>query len=443
MRSRHLFQCAAFLPLLALALGSCALENTLGPLGGQPPYLAVVVLVDAPDEVTTRGPYRFHVKELSGTIGYDTTFRATPRDTIILSVEPATYTIEISDVPETCGVRDGNLQFALVPPKTNTTLTRFNLVCRNALTLITLTDGLVPDSSYIYAVTRGDSAISAGTMAGNDTLLIDGLQPGDYQVTLRHIAPQCAVLSDGGEIANFRLTEKGGHRLVYRITCSDEAMRPKLIEFKGSYDRGSVGFFLRIYDKQRDVDDYFWDITDCRRHSILPGGPRRRGAMRGFDNTSYRDTAVIIGAHDVSLPDTTLRKSCQAVWVHDDYINVTEVVEIPLVARRATSSPTPNAFNALYIGTVGMKIVLNVRDQENDFLGVFVMYTLRDGTIARPPDGLQDRLLFQPPGQLGSDIRDIPFDIGFGTWTDYYGAIVWLLDRAGNMTRLEDADPFR
>ncbi len=443
MPLRRLFRsaCAAFLSIFSL--GSCAIENTITPIGRQPPYLAVVISVDAPDEVTVRGPYRFRVKELSGQIKFDTTFRATPRDTVIFSVQPATYALEISDVPESCGVRDGTFQYALVPPKTNTTLARFNLVCRNALTLITLTDGLKPDSSYIYAVTRADSAVSAGQMKSNDTLLIDGLQPGDYTVTLRHVAPHCVILSDGGEVATFRLTANGGQRLVFRATCSDPTTRPQLVEFKGSYDRGTVGYFVRVYDKQRDVDFYFWDITDCRRHSILPGGRRRRGGLQGFDNTSYRDTAVVIGAHDVPLPDSTLRKSCQAIWVHDAYVNVTDVVEIPLVPRRPATSPFASAFNSLYVGTVGMHIVLKVQDPDGDFLGAFVNYTLRDGIVAFPPDGQPDRLLFQPPGQLEVDIRDIPFDIGFGTWTDYYGAIVWLLDRAGNVTRLEDSDPFR
>lgn len=418
------------------------MDSRLAPIGRRPPYLALVISVDAPDEVNTRGPYRFHVRELSGKLKYDTTLRATPRDTVILSVQPATYALEISDVPESCGVRDGTVQYALVPPNTNTTLARFSLICRNALTLITLTDGLAPDSLYIYAVTRGDTAVSAGQMAGNDTLLIDGLAPGDYTVTLRHVAERCVVLSDGGEVATFRLTQQGGQRLVYRITCSDETKRPTLVEFRGSYDRGTVGYFMRVLDKQRDVDFYFWDITDCRRHSVLPGGRRKRGALQGFENTSYRDTAVIIGAHDVPLPDSILRKSCQAVFVHDAYVNVTEVIESPLVPRRPMTSPSATSFNASYVGTVGMRVILKVHDPDADFLGSFVNYTLRDGIVAFPPDGQPDRLLFQPPGQLGSEIRDIPFDIGFGTWTDYYGAIVWLLDRAGNVTRLEDSDPF-
>lgn len=428
---------------LVAALASCAIDNGTAPIGRQPPYLAVVVVVDAPDEVQNRGPYSLRVREFSGTVRFDTSFRATPRDTVIFSVQPATYTVEISDVPASCGVRDGTLQFALVPPRTNTTLARFSIVCRNALTLITLSDGLVPDSSYIYAVTRGDTAISAGQIAANDTLLIDGLKPGDYTVTLRHVAAHCVVLSDGGDNATFRLTDKGGHRLVFRITCSDEKRRPRLVEFRGSYDRGSVGYFIRVFDPNRDIDHYSWDITDCRRKSILPGGPRRRGALLGFENVSFRDTATIIGAHDVGLPDSTLRKACQAVSVHDEYINVTEVVEIPLLPRRVDRSPVATTFNVVYIGTVGMRIVLNVQDPDNDFLGVFVIYTLRDGIVALPPDGEPDRVLFQPPGQLGSEIRDIPFNVGFGTWTDYYGAIVWLLDKAGNMTRLEDRDPFR
>src|SRR3990170_1911541 len=59
-----------FRPNFGTATG--AAPNTAGP-GGPPPYLAIVVAVDAPAEVTVRGPYSFRVRELSGTLPIDTT----------------------------------------------------------------------------------------------------------------------------------------------------------------------------------------------------------------------------------------------------------------------------------------------------------------------------------------------------------------------------------
>src|SRR5262245_37067716 len=95
-----------------LTLLGCSADFGMSPKQNRmhPPYLAVVVFVDAPPEVVTRGPYTFRIRELSGTLGVDTTIRASPKDTIILPVQPATYRIDVSDVPATCGVREGTRQ---------------------------------------------------------------------------------------------------------------------------------------------------------------------------------------------------------------------------------------------------------------------------------------------------------------------------------------------
>src|SRR5262245_18648984 len=99
----------------------------------RPPYLAVVVLVGAPAEVATPRPYTFRLRNLSGTLGLHTTVRARPKDTIIIPVQPATYRIDISDVPATCGVREGTTQSVVVPERANTSLARFFINCSPAL----------------------------------------------------------------------------------------------------------------------------------------------------------------------------------------------------------------------------------------------------------------------------------------------------------------------
>src|SRR5262245_54481142 len=118
-----------------LTLLGCSADFGMSPRQSRmhPPYLAVVVFVDAPPEIATRGPFSFRIRELSGTLGIDTSLRASPKDTIIIPVAPATYRVDISDVPSTCGVREGTAQSVVVPENSNTSLARFFINCSPAL----------------------------------------------------------------------------------------------------------------------------------------------------------------------------------------------------------------------------------------------------------------------------------------------------------------------
>ena len=426
--------------LLTTALQGCVSEAT-APVGA--PYLAIVVLVDAPNEVTTRGPYTFRVREFSGTLKYDTTFYATPKDTVILSVDPATYLVEIAGVPQSCGIRDGGAQLVVVPPNTNTSLARFSLNCRNALTIVALTDGNLIDSSYVYTVSSPNGTNRAGAIASSDTLLIDDLRPGTYVVSLRLVESNCLVLNDGGDNATVSLTASGGATVNFRVTCSEPARRPRVTLFKGSYARGAIGFVLFVADPDKDVERYVWDVTDCQRHSILPGGARRRGGFTGWENVSNRDTSMIIGAYDLPIPDESLTLKCMTIYVADERGNTSEIIETPLVPRQANRAPVGFGFNATYLGTFALRVTLEVEDPNNDFIGAFAYYTVRDGIVILPADGQPDRVIFQPPGILGAGLPEIPFDIGYGTWSDYLSVTVYLVDRSGNFTRLEDTDLFR
>jgi hypothetical protein len=60
-----------------------------------------------------------------------------------------------------------------------------------------------------------------------------------------------------------------------------------------------------------------------------------------------------------------------------------------------------------------------------------------------PGDGQPDRLVPAPSGIVGTTIQELPLGIGFGEWSDYLAFVVYLVDRAGNFTRLEDRDLFR
>src|SRR5262249_15572632 len=158
----------------------------------------------------TRGPYQFRVRELSGTVGVDTSFRASPKDTVIFSVVPASYRVDISDVPGTCGVRDGTVQSIVVPKNSNTSLVRFYITCTPALVVAAYTDGVNPDPDYVLTVqstTGGDER--AFIVQANDTTRIESLSAGTYTVGLRHIAANCVITSDGGDQVTAAISAAG------------------------------------------------------------------------------------------------------------------------------------------------------------------------------------------------------------------------------------------
>jgi hypothetical protein len=433
---RHLLALASVLVTVA----SCT-EAPTAPVGA--PYLAVVVLVDAPDAVTVRGPYGFRVRELSGTIGYDSAFQATPRDTVILSVQPATYLVEMAGVPESCGVREGAAQLIAVLPNTNTSLARFIITCRNALTIVALTDGSQPDSGYVYTVTGAGGTTRAGALTANDTLLLDNLPPDDYVIALRHVQSNCQVMSNGGDNVSVTISERGGATAFFRIACSEPARRPRIVSLAGSYFEGSAGFVVRVADIDRDVERYGLDITDCQRHSILPGWERRRGGFSGFPGIADRDTSLIVGAFDLTVPEAQLVGRCMLLWIGDERGNVSEIRQIPLVKRRTERTSSAQIFNATYLGTTGLRVALSVVDPQDDYVGALVVYNTRDGIVSLPADGQPDRLIFYPAGIIGTAVPDIPFGIGYGQWSDYLSVTVYLVDAEGNVRRLDDGELFQ
>ena len=423
------------------AFSSCA-ENATGVSGRQPPYLAVLVFVDAPPEVTTRGPFTFRVRELSGTLGVDTTFRASPKDTSILSVPAASYRVDISDVPATCGVRAGTAQGIVVPENSNTTLVRFFITCEPGLTVITGTDGATADPDYLITVTGSGSPAFSSVVTSNDTVRFAGIPPGSYDVTIRLVAANCVVTSDGGESVRIAIAAGGSSLVRFRIVCAEEARRPRIVKVVGSYQDGSIAYVIRATDPNGDIARSFVDVTDCNHRSILPNGGQLRGGFSSAPNVARRDTAVIVGAYDLGLTDAQLKQRCLSVWVDDERGNVSPIVEVPLPARSPLRAPVSNTFNALLNGTRSILVNASASDPNNDYVGAFLVYLLRDGVLTAA-DGQPDRVLGQPAGTIGFINTELPVGIGFGAWNDYIGAIVYFVDAEGNFTRVIDLDLFR
>lgn len=421
--------------IIGVLLAGCISESIAGPVR-QPPYLAILMQVDALPGINTGGPYLFRVRELSGTIKFDSTFRASPRDTVILPVKAATYRVDIADVPSTCGVRDGTSQAVVVPPRSNTSVLRFTLSCVPSLVVAAYVDGFTADSDFVVTVRDTTGRELASVLPANDTIRFDRLPAGRYAVTLRHLNDNCTVLSDGGPAVNVMVRPTGGVFVPFRITCADAARRPRIISLAGSFADGALGYVLRVVDPDKDVDRMFLDVTDCNRRSVLAGGGKRRGAFTGQPNVSGRDTAIIIGAYDLEPTDSVAVRHCLAAWVTDNRGNTSAFAEVPLRSSDPLRRPTVPLFEARRNGTKSILVDLQVRDPDNDFAGLFAVYLVRDGVLAAA-DGQPDRVVLQPAGTTATTVPEFLVNIGLGNWNDYLSVVIYALDRAGNMTRVQ------
>lgn len=424
-----------------LALGGC--DNPITGVTRVPPFLAVVVAVDAPPEVNERGPYTFRVRELSGSIPFDTTFRASPQDTVILPVVAATYRVDVSDVPATCDVRDGRARAVVVPPNTNTSLVRFFVTCSPGLTVVTGTDGPTADPDYVVSAIGPGGTAFAAVLTANDTVRFAQMPPGEYEVSLRLVSSDCVVTSDGGQTLRTNV-QSGATTLVrFRIVCSNPERRPRILGLVNSFHEGAIGYSLTAFDPNRDVLRSYVDVTDCNRRSLLSGGALLRSGLLLSTSVFDRDTARILGAYDVPLTDAALQGRCLAVWVEDNQGNISPIVELPLRRRDAARAPAFPSFNGLLNGTRSVTVTAEPTDPQGDYLGTFLVYLVRDGVLTTA-NGQPDRVLVDPAGLFGPRLNtELAVGIGFGAWNDYLGVILYGIDAEGNMTRVVDLDLFR
>jgi hypothetical protein len=424
----------------ALALAGCRSEILAPPGRTGPPYLAVVTRTRSPEGITVTTPYEYRIEELSQTLNIDTTLTVAPSDTVILSVPAATYRVTLSGLPPKCHVQGSPDQAVVIPEGTNTALLRYLVLCEAQLFLENLTDGQQKDTDFIYRIVNGSGAERVGLIRANDTVLLDGFQPGQHTLRLSHVAPNCHVVSNGGEEQSVEIAATGTQYIPLRISCSDPVHQPELLFLAGRYQDGVSGFLFRARDPDRDIDRYAWDLTDCRRRSVLPQGGRSRIGLT-FGRTAKLDTIQVMGAFEVGRPDAEMQSGCVAIRLIDLFGNTTAVVEAPLTGSGG-AAPTPTDFNAVLIGTQAIRTTVAVADADDDFLGVFAAARLRDGVLG-PPDGNTDFGVFNPSGYLGTQLPDVPLGSGRPPYTDYYSIILFLFDQRGNFRRIEDGDLFR
>jgi hypothetical protein len=396
-------------------------------------YLAIVSLVSASPGVSAGTAYTYQVSELSGTLGVDTVIRASPSDTIVLAVPPATYEVRLSDLPSHCAVRRGADQQAIVFDPPSTTIARYYVDCIPSLSVVVETDGSPRDEAYVLDVAQGGQSLRTSLLTAMDTALIDRLPAGQYEVRLRHLAENCVIVSDGGGLRRIDVPAEGGAYVSFLVSCSDPAHRPDLLAFEATYLDAASAFYARVTDPDRDVERYVWDITDCAGTSVLPDGARtRRGLTQG--RTRLRDTIEIVAAFEAGLTDDEARGRCTALRVIDDLGNTTPVRETPI--RVPTGAPAIRTFNARLRGVDAVVTTLEAGDADGDLVGTFAAARLRDGVLG-PADGTADIGVFNAAGYLGTVIPELPFSsrIQYG---DVYSIIVYVIDRRGSFQRAED-----
>ena len=426
--------------LVWVALGGAACREATAPAMA-PPYLAIVTRVVAPSPAGIGARYTYRVREASGTLGIDTVVVAAPTDTVILSVPPATYFVELSGVPPVCKTRDAGRAAVVVPPNTNTSIVRYFVTCQAQLTVTMATEGdsAAVDSLYAYHLRTSDGAEHLGLLRGRDTLVFFHLPEGPATLDLGGLAANCDVTSDGGESPRFVVDSAGGIELDLRVVCSKPDRRPRLEWTRASYHDGVGGLVFHAADPDWDMVGFSWDLTDCHRASLLPGGRRVRDRLQS-GRTQNRDTVTVLSAFEIGLPDSLARGACAAVWVFDYQGNISPIVEVPLDAGDG-SPPVATSFNARFLGPQLLRTDLTAADPDGDFLGVFAAALLRDGAKG-PPDGVPDLGYYNTAGFLGAQLPDVALGGGNLTFDNYFAVIVYLFDARGNFTRLEDADLF-
>ncbi len=415
-----------------------ACQDSTSPPG--PPYLAIVTNLyalggaSAPDEIV------YSVRKLGGGTGAPRRLRVEPADTVLLSLPPASYQVEVEGLPSRCVVSNGALRAISLTDEDNTGIVRYAIRCLGVVSVGVVADGPALDSGYVFLLRHADGTEYTGLVSANDTATVDDANPGAYEVRLGGVAPHCTVVSDGGQLQRVTASSTGGASVNFRVTCSDLAKRPQLLSMVGGYDGGASIFTLTVWDPDHDVDGYVWDITDCEGSSVLPDKRERirRNLLSGRAQAS--DTLVVVGAYELGLPATALARRCTEIRVFDSRGNTSVILQHRIGSANGFA-PTVRFFNAKLQGTSAITSLLAANDPENDVVGHFLLVRLRDGVLG-PSDGIPDLGSMDPAGYLTLDVPVIP-TTGRIRWDDVIAVIAYVIDAKGNVVRSEDNDIFR
>lgn len=438
---------AGILLLAALGVGGCE-KNLVGTDASTNGFLAVVTQLLAQPGVSPQAPWTFRLTEVSGTLGIDEIRPITPGDTLLINLPPASYTIRVSGLPTECFSRSGTaIRAVIFEPKT-TTLVRWNFECAPLLTIRTGTDGYQRDEEYVYRVLDPDEReVRLAVVGANDTVVVDGIDPGTYTVELGNVAPNCALTNDGGRRQAFEVGRSFSRVAFFRVTCSDPAFGPRLLHLAGSYNDTTAVAYFEVFDPGSsvtgvpDVDRFEMDITDCNQTSLLAvPRPRFQGLRVQGSRVLGADTARIIYAFPLKATRPSTGPRCIGVRVMDFEGNTTQFVERRLGS--ALGLPPERGDLALRVirpQDPTFRFDGRAVDVDGDLVGTFLTFTVEDGTIGAK-NGLDETWILNAHGFLGPVIPDLRLaQMPFPLERLLYVTIL-MVDRAGNVTELRIDD---
>ncbi|NOT08692.1 MAG: hypothetical protein HOP28_10865 [Gemmatimonadales bacterium] len=421
-----------------LSGGGCRAGETLAPSDEKPPYLAVVAKLETGTLPDTGATFRYRVSDLSEGGVLDTVIVAAPNDTLILSVRPATYSIQLEQIPAKCVSRYGPTEVVLVPEGINTAIARFFISCNAPLAVDVVTSGGPDSLQFIWELTGPNRPQQTGIIGQKEEAVIfNQLAPGSYTFSLWNLGG-CEPVSRGRRSQTIVVPPGGGARTSFTVVCSDLPTRPALRSFSWTYHDSTAVFIADVTDPDGNLTGYYFDLTDCAGTSVLAGGEKERFGLLG-GRTARATSATIVGAFELGIDESVAAGRCASLRMVDDYGGTTPFIE-RLQGHPFGSAPEPIAHNALFIGTSALRSQLSVRDANDDYFGVFVAVRLRDGALG-PPDGQPDLGIYNAVGYEGTELPDLLFGNRF-QYFDVYEQILYLVDRKGNFRKVVDRDPF-
>lgn len=435
-RSRAAVALSSAAAFLLFSLSACT--EPVAPPG--PPFLAIITQISALPGAELPPNLTYRVWELSGTLGFDRDVVVTPGDTIILSVPPATFIVDLENIPATCFVRDGVQRGLTLSPSDNTGLVRYSVQCRSLLAVQIAADGYEVDQAYLLRVRSTNGTERTFPVSGTDTVSLNDIPPGTYDVELGGVADNCVVTNIDGARQLITVDSAGGAVVDFRIRCSTPSQRPQILSLVAGHSGGVGVFAVTVTDPSRDIDGYEWDLTDCAGRSVLPDRLRRGRRNVRAGRAALGDTVTILGVFDLEVSPQVFNDRCQTIRVFDFQGNTSEIVSRRM-GRQTGSAPRIAGFNSLLIGTSFVQTSMVVTDADDDIIGHFVSVRLRDGTLTSP-NGEPDIGVLDPAGFLGTEVRPIYTNTRV-KWDDIYAVMVWVIDRGGNVVRVDDIDVFR
>lgn len=432
----------AYLRMLGMVafLGACLPSD--GRTGLDIGFLAFITDFEVAPGVSPGDRWMLEIHETSGTVGGDTTIVIEPRDTVIFEAQVATYRVRLHGLPIACRSRDPIERFALLPEPQRTITMRYRVVCSSVVAIRTITLGQPSDDAYVYAIRGPGGTHRSGLALPNDTVRIDDIEPGAYDVELGHVAENCVIVSNHGDVQPLEVPEQSQRVtsiVLFNVICSEPSYRPEITHVGATRDGSRTVFTFEAFDpgaegivSQPDIDEYVWDVTNCDRGSIVEGGEVRRTGLSGVGaRNRHADTVRVVAVIERALVRPS--PACVSLRVQDADGNTTQVVEERL-GQPMGSPPRIDHFQATIVGTDldrSVRFELEGSDPDGDLVGSYVQVLMRDGRVLGR--GIE--------GHLGLAVPDLSLTAGALSEGDIQGFRVFLVDREGAAAVAQDLDP--